>query len=268
MEKLVEQEILTKAAQNIISFFIQKNKDGELSNQEIAEKAKVSPTTLREARNGKLKSISYEKVVLLSKNLIGLKVYEPERIKDIAALDSASDKETFLRRFSHLFEYSTIEIDLEKHLNSFEKMKIFWGAYSASNLAKDFIIEQMGEEGRKALEELLEEGIIREEDGILKGVTKNCAVSIYLAQKMAQACLTNFSHEKNKKERNWLSHQSDSVNEEFLCYWRKRVKSFFEEFCQTSRLPQYSGDIPFYFLQSCDTFLEKQTPRPKGEIVQ
>ena len=203
MDKLIEQDTLVKAAQNIVSLFTYKKEteggdDKGATVTNIATKAKIAETTIRDAKNGKLKSISYEKVVLLANNLLGVMAYDPQKIKNIAELDSNEDKETFLRRFDHLFAYSPSEVNLGDHVDSFEKMRVFCAAYSNSNVSKKVVIEQMGKDGQEAVDDLLESKLIIEENGMLKGTSESCMVSIKMVQKMAQMCLSNFSHERNK----------------------------------------------------------------------
>lgn len=271
MDKLIDQDTLIKAAQNIVNLFYCKEdqgQDSETSIVDAAAKAKIAETTIRNAKNGKLKSISYEKVAILANNLLGVSAYDPKRMRDIAELDSGENKEDFLRKFDHLFSYDTIDLELEKHLDSFEKMKIFWSAYSCSHITREAILQKMGEDGQSALDELIETGLVVEDNNIIKGRVKMCMIPLQVAQKMAQMCLANFSHERNRKEGNWLSHQTESVNEKFIKYWRSRSKDFFKEFCETSQLPQFQGDTQFYFLQSTDVHLEGESDFSKGSITQ
>ena len=267
MDKLMDRETLVKAAQNIVALFVHKEalESGKSpSAGEIADRAKMAETTIRSAKGGYLQNITYEKVVLLANNLLGVQAYDPQKIQNIAELDSNAEKETFLRRFSHLFNYSSVEGNLEKSLNSFEKMKVFCAAYSKSHISRDAIIEQMGASGEEAIKELTKLGLVKEENGIIKGSAKACIIPIQLVHKMAQMSVANFSFEKNKEERNWLSHQTESVNEQFIDYWRGRSKDFFEEFTKTSRLPQFEGHTQFSFLQSSDIYLEETNPTGGG----
>ena len=271
-ERLLPQETLVKAAENVVRYFILKNeKDGkkEVSTARIAEKAKVAETTIRGARNGYLHNISLEKVMLMTQNLAGHDNCNPKDIKKISEVDLNKSKETVLNQFNHLLYYTKPEVDLEKCLNNYTKMKIFLLTHSGSPVKRDAIVKQLGQQAEDDLNELIDLKLISESGGHVKGnLEQHTLLPKDLAIKLTRLGASNFCRRSYHKGENWHSYQAARVNTTFIRLWRKRCQDLFEEFYELTKRPEFSGDYYFYHTAMADKYFEGKNnlENTKGEI--
>lgn len=246
----ITTENLVSAVQRVILDYEAQN---GLSTQAIADKAKSGYTTIREIKNGKLKSLSIKKSLEISKNLSG-----PSTLEELMSLSDISKEkaEDFKARFSHLFDYNVMPEKYEDFVANKDFAKILWAAFGTSNITREEIRYRWGKEGEDRLEVLLDAGLVIEEDGLIKGVVEMAGAGIKSAYNQLGIGygLYNISHAR--KQENWVSFQTNSVNDKFITDMREVIRGVFKTFGEKSNAPEYIGNKRMFFGMIFDRFLE------------
>ena len=237
----------------------------KLSTADIAKKANVSLTLIRGAKNNYLQNVSYDKVGVMIKNLLGLENHSPRDIRNISKLKTKEEKEDFLDKFSHLSEYEKTKINLEVILDNYRKMKIFLAVHSGKPIARSVIVSKLGEKSGEDLNTLIDDGVIEEEDGVIKPChAQYTLLSKRLAIKLTQLGAMEFSEPAFRRGENWHSYQTARVNKEFIELWRKKQQEMFNEFLELSKNEKFHGDHYTYFTQISDEYLNTKDSQKGG----
>ena len=245
---------LVQAVQSVISGFEQTSCGSKLTVQELADMANSSYTTIREIKKGVLKNLSVKKALEISSRLNGPQTVE-ELLGDYTI--PKEDMSEITRRYSHLFDYSILPSSQDQLFGQREFSKILWAAFSSNHITKREIEYRWGKEGLDRLNYLLEINMVKEEDGFIKGITKNAGGGPLVAIEELKVGLNEYKVTNREKELNWVSFQTNSVSEKFVKEFREELRDVFTKFNQKSSNKKYAGDRQTFFGMILDTYLDQ-----------
>ena len=247
-----EMEPLAEALNKVIREY-EKNCDGKPGTQKTADEADCAYTTIRNIKNGTLTSLSLRKALEISKRLNG-----PETLGDLMKKieeDVPEDEgvKEYARKYSHLMDYRLAGQDNFNYFAGHEKYApIIWAAYSAGNIEKEEVVRKFGSE---ALEVLLKNGIVMEEDGMVKGRAR----SVVCDDMMVIHSQIGIMHRKITfplEKGNWLSSQVASVTAEFKEEFVERLRDLFNEFKEKAAKAENRGTEYVFLGMMFDDFLK------------
>lgn len=240
-----------------IASYLLKNSSLTLVN--VEEKTSVPHSTLRRIMNGS-GNPSAEAVIKIFRSLgydnelvSYMRDYHPE-IATIMAMKS-----------SHNQEYTYINSTDSEYFASEDYFAIITMAYTTDGTTEKEITEEFGRTGLNRLIELLERGILRKDsnDRYL-GKIDNYQLSYSDTKRRIEFALRHYKLNEAGKVNNWLSLQTESINEEGL----KALKSLQQKhFNERKELifnnPMYKGSLKVYSATVSSTFLSYREP---GEL--
>ena len=251
----ITSETLVKAVQKVIFDYEESNSSSKKINiQQLADNANSSYTTIREIKKGLLKNLSVKKAIEISSRLNG-----PSTLQELIKLTEIKNPEVaedYKRRFSHLFEYNMMPENLEELFHDKNFAKIIWAAFGSSHITREEIKYRWGQEGEERLNLLLEKGLLVDEDGTIKGVAENAGFGIKSTYKQLGLAYPMYNPERSKEQKNWISFQTNSVNDKFITDFREDLRELFGKFDKKSDSCEYRGNKRMFFGMIFDRFLE------------
>jgi predicted DNA-binding ArsR family transcriptional regulator len=252
----LSNETLVQAVQYVLNDYENKFQDEEKpSLQQIADKANSGYTTINQIKRGTLKSLSIKKALEISQKLNG-----PGTLEDLIGLTNANDNteaRAFNQNFSHLFNYNLMPSGFEELIANRDFAKIIWAAFSTTNITRNEISYRWGKEGEDSLNFLLDKGYLKEEDGTIMGVAEQAAHGIESAYKQLGIGYDLYNINHSKKQQNWVSFQTNSVNEDFIKDFREDLKDLFKKFDEKSNTEKYIGNKKMFFGMILDTYMDE-----------
>ena len=244
---------LVEAVQGVILAFEKAACENKLSIQDLADKANSSYTTIREIKKGVLKSLSVKKALEISRRLNG-----PQTIEELLSTgkEDEVDVDEISRKYSHLFDYNILPHALYELFGNKKFSKILWAAFSTKHISKDEIELRWGQEGIDKLNYLLEVGLVKDDHGTIVGVTSSAGGAPSSAIKELQVGVTEYKPKNQRDEMNWVSFQTNSVNEKFVKEFREELRGMFRKFNKKVNDINYQGDRQMFFGMIFDTYLE------------
>ena len=235
-----------------IASYLLKNSSLTLVN--VEEKTSVPHSTLRRIMNG-TGNPSAEAVIKIYRSLgfdnelvSFMKDYHPE-IATIMALKS-----------SHNQEYEYIEDEDRQYFLDEQNFLILSLAYTTQGTTEKEIRFELGDRGVSKLNELIEKGlIIKHDNGKLVGKATNFKLSLADGRKRIEFALKYYRPEEAGKINNWLSYQTESLNEEGLKALKSlQQKQFNDRKDQVFNNTMYLGNIKVYSTAVSSTFVAYQ----------
>jgi len=158
---------------------------------------------------------------------------------------------------THNQEYSYVENDHSKYFTSEDYFLILNLASSASGTTPEEISYNLGAVGLEKLAHLVDIGLIIEsKDGIFFGKTQDFKLSFSDTKKRIQMSLNHYRLNEAGSINNWMSLQTESVNQDGLYALKKMSqKHFNERKDQIYNNPMYKGDIKHFSACVSSTFL-------------
>jgi hypothetical protein len=123
-----------------------------------------------------------------------------------------------------------------------------------------------GREGVVKMNHLMEKGYLVEEDSKIKGSVESGLVTTTSVHKLFQIGLNEFSFDAHKNDENWISFQSNSVNDKFIDTFRERLRGLFKEFNEMVQKDEYRGEKHVLFGQLFDTFADAKRVNEGGHL--
>jgi hypothetical protein len=241
-----------KQVKACITSYLLKNSSLTLVN--VEEKTSVPHSTLRRIMNSS-GNPSAEAVIKIFRSLgfdnelvKYMKDYHPE-IATIMALKS-----------SHNQEYEYIADDDRQYFLDEQNFLILSLAYTTSGTTEKEVRYELGDRGLAKLNELIEKGLIlRSENGKLLGKSTNFKFSLADGRKRVEYALKYYRPEEAGNINNWLSYQTESLNEEGLKALKSlQQKQFNERKEQIFNNTMYLGNIKVYSTSVSSTFVAYQ----------
>jgi hypothetical protein len=251
----ITTENLVNAVQGVITNYCASFDPSQApSTTDIADQAGSGVTTIRDIRKGTLTSLSVKKALEISTKLGGAKT-----------LDILLGKEE-VDHLDHLEEYTPLAKEFESLLNDSTNAKILMVAFAKENTTRDFIQYMWGREGVVKMNHLMEKGYLVEEDSKIKGSVESGLITTTSVHKLFQIGLNEFSFDAHKNDENWISFQSNSVNEKFIDTFRERLRGLFKEFNEMVQKDEYRGEKHVLFGQLFDTFADAKRVNEGGHL--
>lgn len=248
----ISAENLVVALQRVIGDYTD-NQDMKMSIQDIADKANSGYTTIREIKNGSLKSLTAKKALEISKRLNGPSTLESlMEMSDFAKVNLKK----YSQKFSHLFNYNIFPQNIEELFSNKDFSSIIWAAFGSGNISLDEIRYRWGQEGIDKTDYLIKIGLLQEDNGHIKGIAESGGFGIESAYKQAQLGLSLYKYNRSEKEENWMSFQTNSVNIEFIKKFREELRRVFKHFEEESEKEENVGNKRVFFNMTFDRYLE------------
>lgn len=248
-------ETLVNAVRTVVLNFEEMHSNAKKTSiQDIADKANSSYTTIREIKKGVLKNLSIKKALEISSRLNG-----PSTLEELLKANKNSNPEEveeLSKKYSHLFDYSILPTELDQLFGNKEFSKILWAAFSNKHITRDEIIYRWGKEGEDKMEFLLETEMVVEEDGLIKGVAEKAGGGPQTAIKELEVGLSSYKLSNSEKEENWVSFQTNSVNNAFIKSFREELRTFFKKFDEKSNSSEFYGNKQMFFGMIFDRYIE------------
>lgn len=235
------------------------SKRPNLNLQSIADKTTVPYTTLR--RLNSLNGNPQPETVIKIFNALGedelLFGYMNEFHPDIAKVMQLN--------FSHNQEYQYVDSENKKFFVNENYFLILNLASTKSGTSKDEISYHLGAIGLERLDHLIEKGlIVTNQNGQLFGTNQNFKLSFSDTKKRIEMSMKYYRLDEAGSSHNWMSFQTESINEAGLKALKKlNQKHFNERKDQIYNNPMYNGKIKHYTASVSSTFLPYSE---KGEL--
>ncbi|MBI2519484.1 MAG: hypothetical protein HYV97_03680 [Bdellovibrio sp.] len=249
----ISSEMLVNAVRGVILKF-ENTISCKVSTQELADRANSSYTTIREIKNGVLKSMSVKKSLEISKRLGGPATLE-ELLK-FAEIQNPKEVQDYKERFSHLLDHAIMPRAFDEFVADKEFARIIWASFGNTFITREEIRTRWGTEGEDKLNQLLLAGIVAEDNGIIKGIADKAGAGLDSAYKQFEIGYSLYKKAHHKNKENWLTFQTNSVNAAFVSRFRERLRALFQEFSKESDLPESFGNKRMFFGMIFDRYME------------
>jgi len=257
-------EILVKAVGKVISTYQEKTPDNKPSVQDIADTTLSGYTTINEIMRGKLKNLSVKKALEISKRLNG-----PTDLAELVSLvdeSKKSDAESFAKGFPHLYPYEMQSTNFNLFFKDKDYARIIWAAFGNTNITREEIAYRWGEDGSNRLEILLASGLLIEKDGGIEGSTWALGGEIESAQWQFQTALNLYSPINRERQENWISIQTQCVNNQFITEFREEIRQLFIKFNEKSNSSTYRGNKRMFFGAVFDRYMSDFNNEDRGTL--
>lgn len=232
-----------------IDSYLERNPRLTLIN--VEDKTSVPHSTLRRIMN--LKGNLQPEAVIKIFRALGfdqdlykyMKEFHPD-IANVMAMKSTHNK-----------DYNFIKDEDREYFTSEDYYLIINLAFSTSGTSFEEVSYQMGQIGTQRLEDLIIKGlIIKNENGRLVGNVGDYQLGFADTKKGVEMALRYYRLEEAGSINNWLSFQTESVNDEGLKALKTLQQKHFNE--RKERIfnnPMYTGDLKVYSATVSSTFL-------------
>ena len=249
----ITSENLVLAVQKVILDF-ESNSTEKLSTQKVADKANSAYTTIRQIKNGSLKSLTAKKAIEISSRLEG-----PNKVSDLLKSIDANNLSNLAQEFSHLFDYNMFPSDIEELLSNKEFTPIIWAAFGNSHITRDEIRFRWGQDGTDKTDLLIKAGLLLDDNGLIKGISDKAGGTIATAYKQAQIGMSAYNIERSKTQENWMSFQTNSVSDAYIKEFREELRKLFIKFSEGTEKTENIGDKRVFFNIIFDRYMEDLT---------
>ena len=231
-----------------ISSYLQKNSSLTLVN--VEERTSVPHSTLRRIVNGS-GNPSAEAVIKIFRSLgyddellSYMKDFHPEIATIMAAKSSHNQEFTFINDKDREFFISE------------DYFSIVTIAYTRNGISAEEVQDEFGKVGLVRLQELLEKGIVKKVDNRYIGTIENYKLSFADTKRRVELALRHYNVSEGGNINNWLSFQTDSINEAGLRALKSlHQNQYIERKEQIFNNPMYNGDLKVYSASVSSTFL-------------
>ena len=229
-------EALIGGLRLVILEYKENHKGKGISTQDIAGEAKSSYTTINGILGGKHSSMKLETILQISERLEG-----PTSIGELLAKFQREQRDG---ASPHIM-FPTNDVMSEK-MKYFVKRdhiysRVIWAALNSQHTTREEIAHGIGQVGLDALEVLLKEGILKEEQGAIMGFREREYGMDFEDTRRYLQILTQ-CWEPNK-EGNLACVASKGVTKEFAKRIYGRLYEVFQEFDEGSDLPENEGEV-------------------------
>lgn len=238
-----------------------------MKNPALAMRWGVSKAMINRIENGETKNTSLDNFVKILKG-VGMNT---EQIRPFLKEYFPNTSDQYERVYSHNIKNPYAAPEMEDYFQDAQTCQIMLLIVSSAGTTRLVIKEEFGNKGIETLEHLLENNIVSENDGIIKGTDK----TLKLSQKTSQAILKNLvsdCYDINNfgKKDNWLSVQCDSVNKKKLMpVLLNKLRKLYKEIDNDINDPEYSGnDVIFVGMVMDDLIRGQETYGQSREALQ
>ncbi len=241
-----------------IASYLLKNSNLTLVN--VEEKTSVPHSTLRRIMNG-TGNPSAEAVIKIYRSLgfdSELVSYMRDHHPEIATIMAIKS--------SHNQEYKFVNDSDREYFISEDFFAIITMAYTSNGTTEKEILEEFGKMGLSRLQELLERGLIKKDasDRYLGNKHEDYQLSYADTKRRIELALRYYKLNEAGKVNNWMSFQTESLNEDGLNALKSLQQKHFKERKELIfNNPMYNGKLKVYSATVSSTFL---TYKDLGEL--
>lgn len=159
--------------------------------------------------------------------------------------------------YSHNQEFEYVDNKNRDYFSDENYFLILNLAYTQSGTTQDEVIYELGMRGLERLDELVSQGLIIEDtNGRYFGSQNKFKLSFADTKKRIELAMNHYRLEEAGSLHNWMSFQTESLNEDGLKALKSlNRKHFNEKKDQVFYNPMYNGDIKVYSASVSSTFL-------------
>jgi len=221
-----------------------------LTLQNVEDKTSVAYSTLRRIVN--LNGNPQPEAVIKIYQALGydqeLYLYMRDFHPDIASV--------MAMKTSHNKEYNYIKDEDREYFVSEDYSLIVNLAYTESGTTEDEVAYELGKKGVERLYELVDKGIVvKNTNGSFKGSYSNYKLSFSDTKRRVELALRYYRMEEAGSINNWLSFQTESLNDEGLKALKILQQAHFNDRKQLFNDPMYKGNLKVYSATVASTFL-------------
>lgn len=261
---MISSEILIQAVQKVCITFEADARNGGISIQDLADKAKSSYSTISSLKKGTIKHLSVKKALEISNALGG-----PTDLSELVSIvdeTQVNDAKDFARNFPHLSPYEMQPGEYDVFFKDKDFARIVWAAFSENHISRDEIGKRWGEEGLNRLSIILASSLLIEDDGLIKGNAGTAGFDLDSTYKQFKLAIDLYSPLNREKSENWLSFQTQSVNPLFVQEMREEMRALFAKFHEKSNSFKYFGNQRMFFGMVFDRYIGDLNEDGRGPL--
>ena len=235
-----DSQYITQIAKNAILEYQGKHRSAQSSLQVVADKVGASYSTIRNILQDKA-TISFK----MAKNIL-LRLNPELTVADLAALLDPSAAQKLKAHHSHNLHSQLVDDKYEAYFQQERYFEILFRAFSDKGVQRLQIKELFGQFGIARLEELLEIGLVVENDGVIKGNTENdINLSPQTNKLIAEYAIKRY--DSFNADKSWLSIHSQTYSQESYQQIREILRECFKQIAQIQ--PDEDGDYRAFITQ-------------------
>ncbi len=256
--QIIEEHDLIRSLTEMISMYMSRN--SQLTLNALAARSNVPVTTLRRLMSGQQKNevaphsvLNIVSYVLREKNLSTILEKAEPSIAD------------FLRKHFGNFVFATggthsYDCDLNIELKDESKYLIY--KLAANHSGTDFmtIVENFGAHGKKKADEMIKDGLLKEEEGRLHAREKNFSLDLSIAAQHLPALVQFYKPTTIAQGRNSMFSMSESLNEIAIAEIKKIQRECVQKIHSIMNDSDYFGHIPYFTINLSETMLSETHP--------
>jgi hypothetical protein len=244
MEMTQENEFIFCLKSMVLNYL---EKNPHLTVNSLAQRANISPTSLRRLLGGGQKNEVAPHSVL---NLVSYILRERDLIKLLNKLDQKIA--SFLsKHFGHYIFAHQMQLDdlnLEKKLSDQTKFLIYKMARHHQGLSEKILVKNFGQLGKIKMDEMIKDGLIFEESGTFHVVNKKYPIPLNVVAQNLAALIEFSPPEFHLDNMRHFSHMSESLNKGAIEEITKIQDEAFDKIERIISDQKSLGDIPFFYL--------------------
>ena len=235
-----DSQYITQVAKNAILDYQDKHRSAQSSLQVVADKVGASYSTIRNILQDKA-TISFK----MAKNIL-LRLNPELTVADLAAVLDPQSSERLKTHHSHNLHSQLVDDKYEAYFQQERYFEILFRAFSDKGVERLQIKELFGQFGIARLEELLEVGLVVENEGVIKGNTENdINLSAQTNQMIAEYALKRY--DSFNADKSWLSIHSQTYSRESYEQIREILRECFKKIAKIQ--PDEDGDYRAFISQ-------------------
>lgn len=256
--ELIEEKDLIKGLTEMVTHYMTRNP--QLTLNALASRSNVPVTTLRRLMAGQQKNeiaphsvLNIVSYVLREKNLAGMIERSPVAVGEF--LQDHFGNFVFAANGKHSYD-----CDLNVALKDETKYMIYKLAANHAGTDLMAVVENFGAFGKKKVEEMISEGLLKEEEGRLHAREKNFSLDLSVAAAHLPALVRFYKPGTISEGLNSLFSMSESLHADAIAEIKAIQRECVQRIHKIMNAPESFGDIPYMTINLSETMLsESQT---------
>ena len=233
-----------------------------LSLPQISKKINVAYPTLNRIMNGSGNpSLSVVTNILVNTG-------NGKRLEDFMTRMEPEMARAFKNYFAHNHDTPVLDPKTSTLFANKDYLFILLLAFSKSGTSREEIRDEYGKSGINRLEELIEQNIVKETSGIIRGDVSRVTFNQKVMKEAVLHCIEeSYDPTQFGKGTNWLSLQTESVNKEKAVPEIRRIlQNAYTEIKNILYSDDYQGEDKIFVSMTADTITSKDNDRQ--EVLQ
>lgn len=236
------------------------SRNSQLTLNALALRSNVPVTTLRRLMSGQQKNEIAPHSVL---NIVSYIMREKNLSTILEKAEPAISE--FLRKHFGNFVFATggkhsYDCDLNSELKDETKYLIYKLAANHSGTDLMTIVENFGAHGKKKADEMLKDGLLREEEGRFHAREKNFSLDLAIAAQHLPALVQFYKPSTIAQGRNSMFSMSESLCENAIAEIKKIQRDCVQKIHSIMNDSESFGHIPYFTINLSETMLSETHP--------